>query len=286
MKVIDTYLFNIGPTPREIKTFRKEVTQFHTTLGQPVIFKHRWNLDDVSKGLAVLCPNHNYSYERDKSHCPYCFGTNFLGGFADGVIIFATISDAPVDQLKIGPQGYILYDKHPQFTAPWYPNMGDGDLIIQAEFDRANWSVLATGDRFELNNVTPVTIRGIFGPFTDYKLYKVQQTSEIDRIPNLHHYYDVPIEFDYNSAPGASFAGLDTNIFPFNYNTSIQYPLFLIGQQGYFTSSDGIVLRLFGAGTDSQATFPLLMTGQASSMSIFPDTLLDSSTSQTMIVSA
>lgn len=201
MKVADYQLTNIGPTPRDVKTLRREVLDYHLKLGRPVIFKHRWNLQDVEKGLAQLCPNFDDSYHRSQTSCPFCFGTGIAGGYDDGIIQFVTISDTPVDQLKIDKEGYILFDKHPEITAPWYPDMGDGDLIILADFDFADWKVLSTSDRYELNEVKPTTIRGPFQTNPSFQFFKIQQTAKMDRLPNGHVYYNVPIEFDYSILP-------------------------------------------------------------------------------------
>ena len=281
MKLIDTYLLGIGPTPKDIKRMRQEVLDFHLKLGQPVIYKHRWNLRDLQEGRAQRCPDFDESYHRDKTDCKKCFGTSFLGGYDDGIVLFATISDAPVDELKIGPQGYILFDRHPQFTAPWFPDMGDGDLIIQAEFDLSTWSVLQTSDRFELNDVQPVTIRGLWGAWSDFKLYKVQQTAQIDRLPFGHVYYNIPIEFDYVGelliAPIIPPLGEDPDLFPIapKIFASTHQPFKLIGQDGFFTAFDPIGFRLIGGGTTTQQTFKFKLKGGVSAVGIFEDTLVE-----------
>lgn len=262
MKIADYRLYNVGPTPHEIKTLRKEIYDFHKTLGQPVIFKHRWNLDDEKNGKCVRCPYHDQSYHRDKTDCEYCYGTGFLGGFDDGVIIFATIDDAPVDQLKISPQGVVLFERHPQFVAPWYPTMGDGDLIITADFDRATWAILKTNDIFELNMVEPITVRGIFGTYTDYKLYKTQQKADIDRIPNTHIYYSMPIEYERDSVP---IVNPPVGAFPSDYNVnevSIRTVFKLNGAEAGVRSSIKTGIKLTGGGTETQVSRGLYMIGK------------------------
>lgn len=256
MRVIDTHYLEAGPTPKEIVRLRQEILDFHLKLGQPVIFKHRWNLNDLQNGLCEECPYHDQSYERSKTDCLYCFGTGFLGGFDDGVVIFSTIADAPVDQLKISPQGYILFERHPQLTAPWNPLMGDGDLVILADFNRSTWEVLSTSDRFELNEVSPVTVRGMFGDWTDHKLFKVQQTATIDRLPAGHVYYDVPVDFDYSAAPTSiPNVGYDTDLF--DYNSFVAVTMKLVGMGGFLSSSMPLTFAVVGAGTSSQKTLGL-----------------------------
>lgn len=262
-KIIDTYNFQEGPTPKEISRMRREIMDFHLSYGKPYVFKHRWNLDDLSKGLCIECPYHDGAYERSKTDCESCFGTGFFGGFADGVIVFCTIADAPVDQLKISPQGYLMFDKHPQLTAPWQPHMGDGDLLIDAEFDRSTWDILSTGDVFELNDVTPVTIRGLFGPWTDYKLYNLQQTANIDRIPNRHIYYEVPIVFDTTTVPVVipQTGTPDDNKTPYDY-AEYSVGFRIRGKEGGLSAFSATPFKIFGDGTNAQATQGLKITGQ------------------------
>ena len=261
MKVLDYPLLNTGPTPQDVKEYRLHVYEAQSKLGRPIIFKHRWNMVDVTNGLAQLCPLYDDSYHRSKTDCPYCFGTGFLGGFADGVIQFMTLADPPVDQLKIDAQGYILFDKHPEVTAPWFPDMGDGDLIILADFDFSNWDVLTTYDRFELNEVKPTTIRGPFTEYTGYQFFKIQQNAKLDRIPNEHVYYNVPIEFNYNSAPiviPPPGADPDNYLIP---DALATYGLRIIGSESHLTTITSQTLLLTGSGNASLVSYGLRVVG-------------------------
>jgi len=267
VKIADYDLLSIGPTPKEIKRQRKATYDSLLSLGRPVIFKHRWNFQDANRGLCKVCPYFDETYHRNKTDCLYCYGTGFLGGFADGVVTFAIIADAPVDQLKISSEGVILFDKHPQMVAPWIPEMGDGDLIITAEFDRSNWEVLQTIDVFELNQVDPTTVRGLWGSYTDYTLYRIQQISKIDRVPNNHIYRNVPIEFDYTSVPVIS---PPVGSFPSDYPTpqaTIEYGLRIIGREAGATSSTKTEFIIVGDGTSSESSIGIRMTGNVNQRS-------------------
>jgi len=259
MKVADYSLLSTGPTPKEVKRMRKEIYDYHYVLGRPVVFKHRWNLQDAQNGLCLTCPFLDETYHRDKTDCLYCFGTGFLGGFDDGVVVFVTIADAPVDQLRISEAGFVLYDRHPQMIAPWVPDMGDGDLIITADFDKSTWNVLQTHDVFELNNIEPVTVRGTWGQNVDYRLYKLQQKAKIDRIPDTHIFYTVPIDFDYSVIPTISPA---IGTFPSDtrgLKASRQIPFRIIGQEGVSGSAISNTLKVRVYGEQSTITFPLKM---------------------------
>src|SRR3954468_18115522 len=91
--LIDQYL---GPanTPQEVKDLRKSSFDLHEQLGSPLVFKHRWNLDDLQAGRTWRCPYHDELYgDRGASWDNVCFGTGFVGGYSDGAIAFATVQD-------------------------------------------------------------------------------------------------------------------------------------------------------------------------------------------------
>lgn len=258
MKInVATYLAK-GPTPQDVYTSRQSVEEFLQEYGRPVVFKHRWNFDDLQRGLTKECPYKDGAYHRDKTDCPYCFGTGFLGGFSDGQIVMAVIADAPVDQLKVDSRGYILFERHPQLTAPWYPTMGDGDLLIEAEFDWGNWEVLSTQDRFELKEVRPITLRGT----SIYpNRFWIQQTSQLDRIMNGHVFYNVPIVFNYDSIPQVQPPiGLDPDDYSLPYST-LSIPFLLIGSEAWPSSSINFGFKLVGLGSTSNTTQGLRLTG-------------------------
>jgi hypothetical protein len=215
---MDNSTYDVGPaatTPREIRELRRHNLEFHHRLGNPVIFKRRKTLRDIEQGDAVRCPyNYNVQYHSDLSTCPYCFGTGILGGFDTGIITFVTIGDAVTDQFQLTPQGMLTRMTHPQWTAPWKPEMHDGDLIVLAQFDPDTMVILSTEERFEIDQVQPVTPRGAapvgfaknrnrnsfnFIPKHDML---VAQSFRADELPEGHPWYNVPIvEPDPSSYP-------------------------------------------------------------------------------------
>lgn len=230
---MDTSVYDVGPassTPREIRELRKHNLEFHHRLGTPVIFKRRKTLEDVENGLAVRCPYHfNILYQQDFSRCPYCFGTGILGGFDSGIIVFVNLGDAAVDQFQLTEQGLLTRITHPQSSAPWKPEMHDGDLLILADFDPDTYAVVTTDERFELDQVTPVTPRGAaplgFAKNRDRNAYNfvtrhdmlVSQNFRTDILPKEHPLYAVPIvEPDPSSYPPPPVAPPGTD--PDDYN--------------------------------------------------------------------
>jgi hypothetical protein len=200
-----TLLTSLGPagTPHEVKQLRQSSFDLHQQIGSAVIYKHRWNADDVTAGRTTVCPNHTSVYRgRDETWDPVCFGTGYTGGFADGVVIFVTVQDTQETQIKIGPTGILTMDMHPAMTAPWMPAMGDGDMIITADFDPSNWDIVSEYERYLLKDVTPVTMRGPGwgrqqGGFLNRQT--ISQQSQLDKLPSDHPLYGVPIVFNYNN---------------------------------------------------------------------------------------
>jgi hypothetical protein len=230
---MDNSTYDVGSaatTPREIRELRRHNLEYHHRLGNPVVFKRRKTLKDIETGKAVRCPyNYDSAYHSDISTCPYCFGTGILGGFDSGIIVFVTIGDAITDQFQLTQQGLLTRMTHPQWTAPWKPEMHDGDLIVLAQFDPDTLAITETDDRFEIDQVTPVTPRGgapigfaknrnrnsfNFIPRHDML---VAQSFRADMLPEGHPWYNVPIvEPDPSSYPPLPSAppGLD----PDDYN--------------------------------------------------------------------
>lgn len=189
----------LGPrsTPQEVRDLRQSSFDFHRTLGQAVVHKHKWNLKDVRDGKARLCPFHDVTLNQD-SIDPYCFGTGILGGWADGVVTFISRADAQQDTIKFGPQGVLLFETHPDFTAPWTPEMGDGDMFITADFAMDTWDIIEEHERYDLQEVTPKTMRGFH---KNQRGYRVHQAGNLDKIPYEDYRYNVPIVFDYSNVP-------------------------------------------------------------------------------------
>lgn len=202
--VIDQYLGPAG-TPQEVRDLRKSSFDLHEQLGTPVVFKHRWNLDDLAAGRTWRCPYHDELYgNRDVTWDTTCFGTGFVGGYADGQIVFATIQDTQETAIRISPQGVLTMDMHPAMTAPWLPEMGDGDLLIVADFIPDSWTISDTFERYVLRDVTPVTMRGPgWGRQNGALVHRqrISQQSQIDRLPPGHQLYQVPIVFNYSHVP-------------------------------------------------------------------------------------
>jgi hypothetical protein len=201
---------NVGPpsVPREIRQLRQQSLDYHTRLGQPFIVKRRLTLEDVEAGLAQRCPyDQNAAYNQGDPDDPYCFGTGILGGFADGIVQFLVLSDTEQDMFQLSDAGMLVRSSDPTCTAPWTPLLHDGDLIIAADFDPNNFTILAMHERYELNQVSPVAPRG--GAPLGFATHRnrgnldfqnrgdmiVAQNFRVNRLPPGHPLYDVPVDF-------------------------------------------------------------------------------------------
>lgn len=268
VKGLATVNFNLGPrsTPHEVKNLRQSTWQYHRQYGMPVIHKHRFNLRDVKNGIAQTCPYHfDVAYEQDMTNCPFCFGTGILGGYADGVIAWMTFSDAAQTNIRIGQGGILLFDREPQLTAPWLPELGNGDLIITADFEADTFTIEEERDRFVLKEVEPVTMRG-FQKKVQTVEYRVNQRSQIDRVPDGDYLYDVPIVFNYENLPPVPNIppGGDPTDYPNNGNVaSWTIGMRLIGDDTAAHTSREVGMRLVGAGTNTAATRGFSIVGVA-----------------------
>lgn len=250
--------FDLGPrsTPQDVKDLRRSNWDYHKTYGMPVVHKHKWDMFDVRKGLAKKCPYHNMpGYESDFSSCPYCFGTGILGGWADGQIAYVTFSDATENTIRVGPQGVLLFDREPQMVAPWLPEMGNGDLIVTADFDDNTFDILQERDRFTLKEVTPVTLRG-FQKKVQTVEYRVQQSAQVDRVPDFDILYNVPLIFDYTDLPPTPEDPSSQGA-----TSSVTRDIRIIGVASTDRVEVLVPLRIFGAGTNTSTTRSLRIIG-------------------------
>jgi hypothetical protein len=188
-------------SPFEVRELRQSSIDSFTTFGQWVVHKHRWNERDVQEGRAQICPLHDTTYDRD-AYDQYCFGTGYLGGFSDGVLVPVSLADAQEDVFRPNQYGVLIHERNPGMKAPWTPDMGDGDMIVIVEVDPETNQITTSGDRYELREVTPTTMRGprYHGTF-NMKPYKVHQEAMTDLLPHGHPFYNVPFIFDYTNVP-------------------------------------------------------------------------------------
>jgi hypothetical protein len=244
--------------PQDIIDMRKSSMDFHTTLGQFVVHKHRWNERDVQEGRAKKCPLHDNTYDQD-AYDEYCFGTGYLGGFDNGTLVPVTIGDSQEDVFRPNEQGILIHERHPGMTAPWTPDMGDDDLVIVVEVDPITLDIIEMGDRYMLREVTPVTIRGpSFKSTAHMKPYKVNQESMIDLLPYGHPFYNVPINFDYSVVPSPT---PDPDV-PGYFLSTEEWNIRIVGSEQGPRLSRTQDVRIAVIGGQASASYGIRLTGE------------------------
>lgn len=256
--------YNLGPrnTPQEVKELRRSNFDYHEQLGYPVIHKHRWNERDFRNGRVQQCPLHDDILDQDVSYDNICFGTGYVGGFGDPSIVNVSIADAPEDVFRLTPQGVLIRDQHPQMTAPWIPEMGDGDLIIVADFDPISYEILDLHDRYVLREVNPATIRGPnLAPSHNAlgRPLRVSQASQLDKLPYNHYLYEVPVIFDQNIPLPQP---ISPTPIPEGYSyTEFEVSTHIRGAETHTTASTSRDVRVSVAGTVSSTTTGVRIKG-------------------------
>jgi hypothetical protein len=214
----------VGPpyTPQEIKRLRRENMDMCRKMGQPVVYRHMWNEDDVDAGQARKCPAcWDEAYDQVRNDCPVCFGFGFAsventvdadiwinldgqlvdtaspgtgwvrapryGGFGEPVLTWLMEPDVAVDVFRISDLGTLLRTQEATGVAPWFPGLADNDMCINVQLSPNDYAIVSTGDRFQLKMVQPVTIRG-FGkrgrpPGSGGQAFKVAQSFQMAKFP-------------------------------------------------------------------------------------------------------
>lgn len=227
-------IFDVGAanTPQEIKRLRRQTMDICRRMGQPVIFRHMWDRDDVKNGLAIQCPAcFNTYYDQVRNDCLVCFGFGFVstefeptdtlfinnqgeivegdpgtgvrapryGGFDKAHLTWIIEPDIAVDVFRINEQGVMIRTYDATGSAPWSPDLGDNDLCINVVLDNDGFSVQQTNERFQLKMVQNVTVRG-FGKLARNngggQVYLVGQTFQMSHGPEESSLYDVPVDPD------------------------------------------------------------------------------------------
>jgi hypothetical protein len=156
------------------------------------------------------------SYGQPRNDCPVCFGVGFTsvetnpdlwisedgqdildhddgshtnvpvyGGFGPPVLTWMVEPDTSVDIFKLDRQGVLTQTQNAQGFAPWYPVMGDNDLIVNVDLSAQGFEVENEIDRYQLKMVNPQTIRG-WGRRSRGQEHQVGQTFEMARVPPKH----------------------------------------------------------------------------------------------------
>lgn len=225
----------VGPpnTPQEIKRLRRENMDLCRRMGQPVVVRHMYSLEDVTAGIAQKCPAcYDAVYEHVRGDCPVCYGMGFAsvelnnanpklwitsqgtvvqaisqpagsiqapryGGFGVPYLTWLVEPDVAVDVFRITDQGVMTQQYDAQGFAPWFPILGDNDLCINVSLKPDGFTINQALDRFQLKKVQQVTIRG-FGrrtsPGSLGQPLLVAQSFEMNKVPTNSQLALVPVD--------------------------------------------------------------------------------------------
>lgn len=195
-------------TPFELYTARRDVWDYHALYGMPAIIKRTYNSDHVAFGKGP----HGEPVERDSTWDEQ-YGQGFasetsaksgqnLTGYSDGWLTYVTLDDAKVETSKFGARG-----AHKELITngemPWLPTLWDEDLLILVEIVKNGNTIEIVGsyDRFIVQNVTAVTLRGHFeipiqetqANYMQNKNHFIAQRFNAVRMPRYNDVYNVPL---------------------------------------------------------------------------------------------
>jgi len=120
-------------------------------------------------------------------------------GYGPGYLTYVILPDAPVDVFKLTDEGALIRTQQARVNLPWYPEVGDNDILITVELDAAE-RIIKTGTRYQLKKVNPVTMRGRdrlgrqeLGQMIEGggNRYRVGQFCEANKVPETEPIYEV-----------------------------------------------------------------------------------------------
>lgn len=228
----------VGPpnTPQEIKRLRRENMDLCRKMGQPVIVRHMYSLEDVDSGVAKQCPAcFDATYGQTRNDCPVCHSFGFVsvedmplayisyinedgqvvssppsgnyvtspryGGFGVPYLTWLMEPDVAVDVFRINEQGVMVQTYDAQGVAPWFPDLSDNDLCVNVALEADGFTIAEELERFQLKLVQQVTIRGLgrrgAQRSTGSQPFQVAQSFQMSKAPTNSVLYEVPLDRVY-----------------------------------------------------------------------------------------
>src|SRR5579859_5373348 len=179
-------------SPADILRRRRWTMQTMRRLGTPVLIRHMFNIDDVDDGIAEPSPNFDSIYDQPIHDDPFSFGVGYVAvekadkvepqewikpatarqpaelvqglseegflpaplyrGYGPGYLTYVILPDRPVDIFKLTEAGALIKTQEARVQLPWYPEVGDNDVMITVELDEAE-RIIGTGPRYQLKKV-------------------------------------------------------------------------------------------------------------------------------------
>jgi hypothetical protein len=190
------YLGDSG-LPQDILRRRRLSLETMRRMGTPVLIKHLFTIQDVEKGIAEPSVGLDTIYDQPIHDDQLSYGTGYVSveqvprgewikpatetevaeliitekpepewikaplyrGYGPGYLTYAILPDAPEDVYKLTEEGALIRTQQARLQLPWYPQVGDNDLLIVCEIDSAE-QIVNTFERYQLKQVYPITMRG------------------------------------------------------------------------------------------------------------------------------
>lgn len=181
--------------PRDIYNQRVASLEVMQRMGTPVMLKRVYNAEDAELGVAVAAPTFDTVYNQSTyavdqlSHgigyvsvdtqdgewydpltgklylSPTLPNPTYLPapryrGYGPGFLTYAILPDRPEDTWKLTPQGTLIRQQIAMAQLPWWPQVGDNDLLITCQVG-VTGLITRTYERYQLKRVTPITMRGL-----------------------------------------------------------------------------------------------------------------------------
>lgn len=181
-------------TPPSLQKLRRNTLRTMQRFGTPVLLKRMYTAEDADNGVAVVSPTRDSVYGQS-THVTddLSYGVGYVSaetqdgewydpatgelyisddqpdetflpapryrGYGPGFLTYAILPDRPEDTWKLTPQGALTRQQQAMVQLPWWPQVGDNDLLITCQLE-PNGLIAETFERYQLKMVTPITMRG------------------------------------------------------------------------------------------------------------------------------
>lgn len=123
-------------------------------------------------------------------------------GYGPGFLTYVILPDRPEDVFKLDPRGAMIRIQNAKLQLPWWPLVGDNDIMIAVQLDDAG-NIIESFERYQLKQTTPITMRGddrfgrreVSGANVGGNRYWVGQECEAVKVmPLTDPIYDVEVD--------------------------------------------------------------------------------------------
>jgi hypothetical protein len=194
-KNVIRYVGDAG-VPQDMLRRRRLSLETMRRMGTPVLIKHMFTIEDVEKGIAEPSAGYDTIYKQPIHDDQLSYGVGYVSvetqhgewikpatetesaelvitdspepeyipapkyrGYGPGYLTYAILPDVPEDVYKHTEAGALIKVQQARLQLPWYPHVGDNDLLITLEIGPSE-EILQTFERYQLKQVSPITMRG------------------------------------------------------------------------------------------------------------------------------